>query len=74
MIDANARLGDVEDPAVGGASPEEENEAGRLFRDLLNDADMFVPSTFAQFGGPFPDHTWVSSTGCKHRIDYIALP
>ena len=71
LVDANARLGSELSEAVGGVHPETENSNGAMFHELLVEMGWAACNTFACDG---PGHTWISSQGHEHRIDYICVP
>ena len=74
-VDANARLGTHLSGAVGSFSPEEENDNGFRFHQLLQSNRLCVPSTFEECIYDMDDEqgAWLAKNGWK-RIDYIALP
>eukprot|EP00969_Alexandrium_andersonii_P372435 15481715-Alexandrium_andersonii.AAC.1 len=74
FIDANTRLGPTCTKAVGSYGSEEDSEFADRFRTTLGANSLALPSTFAECAGGIDNHTWVSSQGTKHRIDYIAIP
>eukprot|EP00969_Alexandrium_andersonii_P135124 5977656-Alexandrium_andersonii.AAC.1 len=41
---------------------------------MLLQNQLFLPSTFSECAAGAQPHTWTSSTGTQHRIDYVALP
>eukprot|EP00969_Alexandrium_andersonii_P319316 14105904-Alexandrium_andersonii.AAC.1 len=73
-IDANARVGSVVDEVVGPFQAEVENAQGKMFREAMAKARLYLPSTFEQCASGVCPHTWYASNGAPHRLDYIALP
>jgi len=69
LIDANARVGSVLCEAVGAIDANIENNNGSRLRQSLSSSSLFAVNTFHSAG-----HTWTSSFGTKHRIDYVCLP
>ena len=73
MADANAHLGALESPSVGGRAPDAENEAGAAFHCFLQEHDLAAANTFEHCHSG-PDHTWCSVHGSSRRLDYVAIP
>ncbi|CAE7243314.1 CFDP2 [Symbiodinium natans] len=78
-IDANARVGATTSQAVGPHASEAENFAGACLRNFCHVNALCAPTTFQGIKGQCvePDtdvHTWASSHGDTHRIDYVLVP
>ena len=76
LFDANASLGSIQDERVGALHPEDEDTNGAALRQLLAQADLWLPSTFEGLHTG-PSATWFSSAAsCPTgtRNDYIAIP
>ena len=76
LLDSNAAVGSVISSAIGGLSPDEEDYNGLLFRELLQDFDLFLPATFEGIHDG-PSVTWFSSAAKQptgSRLDYVAIP
>ena len=72
MLDANARVGSIESPAIGTAGAEIENIAGQHFHQWLHDSALFFPQTFEAFHQG--DHfTWTHSSGSTSKLDFVAV-
>eukprot|EP00969_Alexandrium_andersonii_P069183 3051936-Alexandrium_andersonii.AAC.1 len=74
MLAANARVGSVQDQAVGAWQGEPENASGTHLRTACGALDLWAPATFEATGSRAGGPTWVSSTGKEHRIDFILAP
>lgn len=74
LVDANGRVGSVQDSSVGGYAADDTNENGSLFQALLRNIGLWIPSTFEECVADVGDTagTWLSRGGWK-RIDYVAL-
>ena len=76
FFDANASLGSIQDERVGALHPEDEDTNGAALRQLLAQADLWLPSTFEGLHTG-PSATWFSSAAsCPTgtRNDYVAIP
>ena len=78
-IDANAQLGLVSSPAVGAHAPDHETPNGERLRAFCDAHCLALPTTFANPAGQvlsqdLEAYTWVSPSGAKYRIDFIAVP
>jgi len=65
-IDANARVGSVKSPAVGGSHPAKENKNGHWLRAVAAECSLVLANTFHYAGD-----TWADSSGHSFRIDYV---
>ena len=68
LLDANARVGSVAGPGLGGAQPDEENSNGELFRAFLEATSLAAANTYFEAGA-----TWCSTFGTEARIDYVCV-
>ena len=64
LLDANARVGSVAGPGLGGAQPDEENSNGELFRAFLEATSLAAANTYFEAGA-----TWCSTFRTEARID-----
>ena len=73
LADANGRMGSIESPALGTLDPDEEDTAGAGLRTLLEQQQLWAPSTCSatHIG---QKATWQSPDGFRHRIDFVAVP
>ena len=73
LCDANARVGSVVTPHIGGYQSEIETSKSEFFRTFLSDQGLWLPCTFdsCQTG---PGGTWLHSNGTWIRGDYIGIP
>ena len=67
LIDANGRVGSAASPVIGPSNPELENPNGCSLRTLAEQIGLMLNNTWGPGG-----HTWTSTFGTQHRIDYIA--
>jgi hypothetical protein len=65
-IDANARVGEIQCPGIGGEQPEKENDNGGRLREFVHEAGLIAVNSFYSAGT-----TWTSSYGTTARIDYV---
>ena len=66
--DMNARIGSDFAEGIGRLHVQEECANGEAFREIINDFDLMLPSTFPLF------HAGTGNTFQRHRLDYIAIP
>ena len=73
LCDANARVGSVVTPYIGGHQPETETPKSEFFRSFLGDQGLWLPCTFdsCQHG---PGGTWLHTNGTWLRGDFIGIP
>lgn len=73
--DFNARLGEFADRWVGSHKPDPENDNGARLHRMLQQANLFLPSTFpsTQWLGPLDKGAWKSPMQWE-RLDFLALP
>eukprot|EP00438_Fugacium_kawagutii_P029390 Skav213042 [mRNA] locus=scaffold844:715291:720234:- [translate_table: standard] len=71
--DCNARIGTNPSEAISTHGSEAENAVGVCLHSFLLEHSLWVPATFSRCHEG-QTHTWISSTGVKHRLDYICLP
>ena len=71
--DFNAHIGAVETTGIGNYHWDSENLAGSLFREVVEDLQLLVPSTLSHFhtGSSI---TFRSASGGNSRVDFIAVP
>ena len=69
FIDGNARVGSVEAPCFGQASPDWETHNGSLLRETLTSVGLVAVNTFS-----CPGYTWRAPNMSTARIDYIGSP
>ena len=72
LCDANARIGEVHSPSVGGHGAETESPAGTAFHHWLQQHELIAPQTFAEFHRG-PHSTWTHAKGTEARLDYVIL-
>ena len=72
MLDANARVGSCQGPAVGLVGAEKESHNGTLLREFLEAWRLTLPATSPVHAGQH--WTWTSPHGTHARIDYVAVP
>ena len=74
LLDANARLGPMEDGLVGSNSDDAEDANGHQLRQLCHELQVFPPSTWHQYHYG-DNHTWSHPGGiAKARLDYVLIP
>ena len=66
--DMNARVGSCFSNGIGRLFAQDECANGRCLRKLIDDCDLILPSTFAEF------HEGSNYTFQMHRLDYVAIP
>ncbi|CAE7939157.1 Cacna1h, partial [Symbiodinium sp. KB8] len=75
LTDANAKVGSIETPSVGGHHAQEECLVGQVFHEFLCELGCMLPSTqsHCHVGQSW---TWLSpgQPEVKHRIDYVGVP
>ena len=69
LIDANGRVGSTPSSSCGPSRPEKENANGASLRTFCEQFHLKLANTWGPGG-----HTWTSTFGTTHRIDYIAVP
>ena len=71
--DANAKIGAVTSSAIGDLSPDFEDQAGEMLREVCSKWALVIPSTFGEwhYGATA---TFASTRGGHSRVDYIAVP
>ena len=67
-IDANARVGSIASASIGGCQPEDQNDNGDRFKELMESQQLWAVNTFNNAG-----KTWRSTHGTWLRIDYVCL-
>jgi len=68
LIDANARVGSVTSDSIGpGGFPQQQDDNGELFHQLLSESSLLLPATFCEID---PSH----ATRAGHRTDFVATP
>ena len=75
MIDANARLGQLQQEGVGTFGAQKADENTPFFMKALEELHLAVPSTFEKYGiDPKEEQgTWYHK-GKYARLDYVAIP
>ena len=71
--DFNSRVGETPSDGIDVLGAEVENLNGMHLRQLLIEADCFLPATYDQFHEG-PSATWKHPGGAESRLDYVALP
>ena len=71
--DMNAKIGTVHSESVGAHGAEPENATGNLLHTFTLECRLWAPSTHAEVHEG-PTHTWISSEGLKHRLDFVLIP
>ena len=71
--DMNAKLGSVCSEVVDRHGAEEENSTGHLLHAVMQECQLWAPSTFEDHHEG-PTCTWISSEGQSHRLDFILIP
>ena len=70
-IDANARVGIPSSERVGSSGAERRTPNGEALESVLEQFDLFLPSTTEAQQGP--SSTWTSPSGTCSRLDYVVL-
>eukprot|EP00438_Fugacium_kawagutii_P028375 Skav225003 [mRNA] locus=scaffold765:158017:163404:- [translate_table: standard] len=71
--DCNARVGRITSVAISDHGAEDENVPGQSMHCFMLENAMWIPATFPScHEGQI--HTWESSSGVHHRLDYVCLP
>eukprot|EP00438_Fugacium_kawagutii_P015143 Skav220612 [mRNA] locus=scaffold507:296315:302257:- [translate_table: standard] len=71
--DMNARIGSIPSESVSVHHAEQETETGHLFHAFLLENRLWTPSTDETCHQGL-SHTWVSTDGSQHRLDFVVLP
>ena len=71
--DMNAKLGSVRSEAVDSHGAEEENTTGHMLHSFMLECGLWAPATFSEHHEG-PTHTWISSEGMSHRLDFAIIP
>ena len=70
--DCNCSVGSVTSDCIDDFRPDQEDEGGRMFRELCDKHQMIVPSTFSMYHNG-SSSTFTGPRGSQSRIDYIAV-
>ncbi len=73
VVDANARVGSVESPAVGPVAAEEESVICSFLHEWMLHLGLRALSAFEASCADGPQWTWLSPLDSVHRIDYVLL-
>eukprot|EP00438_Fugacium_kawagutii_P034295 Skav220568 [mRNA] locus=scaffold2140:124648:130443:+ [translate_table: standard] len=71
--DLNSHFGTHVSESISSHAAEAENEAGHHAHAFLLEHKLWAPSTFESHHHG-RSHTWTSSQGISHRLDYVIVP